>query len=85
MMDTTNQPVSLCDVRYSQLKIQEFNDYCSSLAATTNVIQWGNASVWKVGGKIFAICSHLGDGIEIAIDGIGDAWILDFQTNNFPV
>ncbi|MBL4666509.1 MAG: MmcQ/YjbR family DNA-binding protein [Sneathiella sp.] len=46
------------------MKIQEFNDYCSSLAATTNVIQWGNASVWKVGGKIFAICSHWGDGIE---------------------
>ncbi|MCV6576247.1 MAG: MmcQ/YjbR family DNA-binding protein [Cohaesibacter sp.] len=38
----------------------EFDDYCASLAATTHVIQWGNASVWKVGGKIFAICSNWG-------------------------
>jgi len=26
------------------------------------VIQWGNASVWKVGGRIFAICSRWGQG-----------------------
>ena len=41
---------------------EEFDTYCESLTATTNVIQWGNASVWKVGGKIFAICSRWGDG-----------------------
>ena len=40
----------------------EFNDYCQSLHATTNVIQWGNSSVWKIGGKIFAICSVWGKG-----------------------
>lgn len=39
---------------------EEFNEYCRSLKATTNVVQWGNASVWKVGGKIFALCSHWG-------------------------
>ncbi|WP_068004170.1 MmcQ/YjbR family DNA-binding protein [Pseudovibrio axinellae] len=38
----------------------EFDSYCSSLVGTSNVIQWGNASVWKVGGKIFAICSNWG-------------------------
>ena len=38
----------------------EFNQYCAGLPATTNVIQWGGSSVWKVGGKIFAICSHWG-------------------------
>ena len=38
----------------------EFNDYCQSLSATTNVVQWGNASVWKIGGKIFAICANWG-------------------------
>jgi len=43
---------------------EEFDDYCRSLKATTNVIQWGNASVWKIGGKIFAICSHWGKGEE---------------------
>ncbi len=40
----------------------EFDEYCGSLKATTNVIQWGNASVWKVGGKIFAIAPVWGEG-----------------------
>jgi len=40
----------------------EFDRFCASLKATTNVIQWGNATVWKIGGKIFAICSHWGPG-----------------------
>ncbi|MBO9450833.1 MmcQ/YjbR family DNA-binding protein [Tropicibacter sp. R16_0] len=35
---------------------QEFNSYCSSLKATTHVVQWGNSDVWKVGGKVFALC-----------------------------
>lgn len=34
----------------------EFNDFCAALPQTTHVIQWGNADVWKVGGKVFAIC-----------------------------
>lgn len=34
---------------------EEFNDYCQSLPATTYIVQWGNAHVWKVGGKVFAI------------------------------
>ncbi len=34
---------------------EEFNKFCRSLAATTEVIQWGGAHVWKVGGKVFAI------------------------------
>ncbi len=33
----------------------EFNDFCRTLPATTYVVQWGNAHVWKVGGKVFAI------------------------------
>lgn len=41
---------------------QEFDAFCKSLKATTNVEQWGGASVWKVGGKIFAICSRWGEG-----------------------
>ena len=40
----------------------EFDRYCASLKATTHVVQWGNASVWKIGGKIFAICSYWGPG-----------------------
>lgn len=34
----------------------EFNTFCASLKATSHVVQWGNADVWKVGGKVFAIC-----------------------------
>lgn len=32
-----------------------FNAFCGSLKQTTHVVQWGNADVWKVGGKVFAI------------------------------
>jgi predicted DNA-binding protein (MmcQ/YjbR family) len=32
-----------------------FNKFCRALPATTNVVQWGGAHVWKVGGKVFAI------------------------------
>ncbi len=34
----------------------EFNTFCSGLKATTHVVQWGNSDVWKVGGKVFALC-----------------------------
>ncbi len=37
------------------MNYQEFNDFCSSLKATTYVVQWGGAHVWKVGGKLFAV------------------------------
>ena len=33
----------------------QFNTFCESLPATTSVVQWGGAHVWKVGGKVFAI------------------------------
>jgi predicted DNA-binding protein (MmcQ/YjbR family) len=34
---------------------RQFNTFCASLPATTHVVQWGGAHVWKVGGKVFAI------------------------------
>lgn len=34
----------------------EFNAFCATMPATSHVIQWGNADVWKVGDKVFAIC-----------------------------
>jgi len=37
------------------LNADEYNAYCASLPATTHVVQWGGAHVWKVGGKVFAI------------------------------
>jgi len=39
----------------SGLTEDAFNTYCASLPATTHVVQWGDANVWKVGGKVFAI------------------------------
>ncbi len=34
----------------------EFNTFCKAMPATSHVVQWGNADVWKVGSKVFAIC-----------------------------
>lgn len=34
---------------------EEFNAFCAGLPATSHVVQWGGADVWKVGGKVFAI------------------------------
>lgn len=39
----------------------EFNAHCAAKPATTHVVQWGNADVWKVGGKLFAICGWADD------------------------
>ncbi|AHD10238.1 MmcQ/YjbR family DNA-binding protein [Phaeobacter gallaeciensis] len=35
---------------------EEFNNFCAGFPATSHVVQWGNADVWKAGGKVFAIC-----------------------------
>ena len=35
----------------------EYNVFCADLPQSTHVIQWGNADVWKVGGKVYTICS----------------------------
>ena len=32
---------------------EEFNAFCGALPATSHVVQWGDAHVWKVGGKVF--------------------------------
>ena len=40
----------------------DFNAYCKGFKGSSNVVQWGNASVWKIGGKIFAVCSTWGPG-----------------------
>jgi predicted DNA-binding protein (MmcQ/YjbR family) len=37
------------------MTLDEYNAFCASLPATTHVVQWGGAHVWKVGGKVFAI------------------------------
>lgn len=42
----------------------EFNAFCNGLPATTHVVQWGGADVWKVGGKVFAIGWAEGDRVD---------------------
>lgn len=42
--------------RLGQMTRDEFNVFCRDLPSTTHVVQWGGADVWKVGGKVFAIC-----------------------------
>ena len=39
-----------------------FDIYCKTLPAVTHVVQWHGTSVWKIGGKIFAICGTAGNG-----------------------
>ena len=43
-----------------------YNAFCASLRATSHVVQWGGADVWKVGGKVFAIGRQQEDG-EMAV------------------
>lgn len=40
---------------------EAFNTHCTGKPQSTHVVQWGNADVWKVGGKVFAICGRQGD------------------------
>lgn len=42
-------------MRLKKMNSEAFDSFCNGLKATTHVIQWGDCSVWKVGGKIFAI------------------------------
>jgi predicted DNA-binding protein (MmcQ/YjbR family) len=34
---------------------EQYDAFCGGLPSVTHVVQWGDASVWKVGGKVFAI------------------------------
>jgi len=47
-----------------------FNRFCRSLPATSHVVQWGGADVWKVGGKVFAICGASGAECDDDLPGI---------------
>ena len=37
------------------MTLDDYNAFCASLPATSHVVQWGGAHVWKVGSKVFAI------------------------------
>ncbi len=46
--------------------LDDYNNFCGGLAHTTHVVQWGNAHVWKIGAKVFAIAGWL-DGDELGV------------------
>jgi predicted DNA-binding protein (MmcQ/YjbR family) len=45
------------------MTLDEYNAFCAALPATTHVVQWGGAHVWKVGGKVFVV-AHFDEGEE---------------------
>ena len=44
------------------MDIKSYNQFCSELAHTMHVVQWGGSHVWKIGGKVFAIAGEDKDG-----------------------
>ncbi len=49
------------------MDLDDFNERCGALPGTTHVVQWGDAHVWKVGGKVFAIGGWDDDGENTGI------------------
>lgn len=43
------------------VKREAFDRLCAGFPGVSHVVQWGGASVWKVGGKVFAIHSNWGE------------------------
>jgi predicted DNA-binding protein (MmcQ/YjbR family) len=41
--------------QWEVMSLAQYNAFCAGLRQSTNVVQWGGASVWKVAGKVFAI------------------------------
>ncbi len=44
------------------MKFEAFEAYCLSLPAATLTVQWSDAHVFKVGGKMFAVARPSGEG-----------------------
>ena len=49
---------------------EEVGAIALALPAATHVVQWGGSDVYKVGGKVFAICG-LGGGLSFKVTEIG--------------
>jgi len=61
------------------MNYDDFNQFCQSLPATTHTIQWGNAHIWKVGGKVFAIGGWEKNNSPAFTFKVGDADFLFLQ------
>lgn len=49
---------------------EEIETVAMALPAATKVVQWGDSDVYKVGGKVFAICGLRG-GLSFKVSEIG--------------
>jgi predicted DNA-binding protein (MmcQ/YjbR family) len=49
---------------------EEIEAFAMGLPAVTKVIQWGGSDVYKVGGKVFAMC-HPSGGLSFKVTPIG--------------
>jgi predicted DNA-binding protein (MmcQ/YjbR family) len=49
---------------------EEVEAFAMGLPAVTKVVQWGGSDVYKVGGKVFAICGLAG-GLSFKVSEIG--------------
>jgi predicted DNA-binding protein (MmcQ/YjbR family) len=49
---------------------EEIEAFAMGLPAVTKVIQWGGSDVYKVGGKVFAMCG-LSGGISFKVTPVG--------------
>ncbi|MEW9919641.1 MmcQ/YjbR family DNA-binding protein [Marimonas sp. MJW-29] len=43
----------------------ELNRFCAALPHATHLVQWGNADVYKVGGKVFAVIGMADTGATV--------------------
>lgn len=48
----------------------ELHAAAMALPAATHVVQWGGSDVYKVGGKVFAVCG-IADGLAFKVTEIG--------------
>jgi predicted DNA-binding protein (MmcQ/YjbR family) len=49
---------------------EEIEAFAMGLPAVTQVVQWGGSDVYKVGGKVFAMC-HPSGGLSFKVSQIG--------------
>lgn len=49
------------------MTLDDYNAFCGALAHTSHVVQWGNASVWKVAGKVFAVGGWQDEGEQLFV------------------
>lgn len=49
------------------MKLYDYNAFCGALAHTSHVVQWGNANVWKVASKVFAIGGWQDEGEQLYV------------------